>query len=237
VRIVITRPRPQAEPLAARLEAKGHACLIEPMLEIEPLPRAPLTLDGVQAIVLTSANAVPALSGKARGLPVFVVGEATAAAARDAGCARLTIAEGDARRLGRLIAARCRPGDGALLHLSGEQVREGLEEALGPAGLELRRHPVYRAHAARGLSPELRTALLRGTIGAVLLFSPRTARTFGGLVRAAGLQGGLEGARALCLSAAVAGEARALRWREVLMAESPTTEALVHLLDAQGLRW
>jgi uroporphyrinogen-III synthase len=237
VQIVITRPRPQAEPLAARLAAKGHACLVEPMLEIEPLPGAPLPLDGVQAIVLTSTNAVPALLGNALRLPVFAVGEATAAAARDAGCARVTVAEGDARSLGRLLAARCRPGDGALLHLSGEQVREGLEEALRPAGLELRRHPVYRAEAVRRLSPELQTALLRGTIGAVLLFSPRTARTFAGLVRAAGLQAGLEGAAALCLSAAVAGEARTLRWREVLMAKSPTTDALVHLLDAQGLRW
>jgi uroporphyrinogen-III synthase len=237
VQIVITRPRPQGEALAARLGAEGHDCLIEPVLEIELLPGAPPSLEGVQAIVLTSANAVPALSEQARHLPVFAVGEATAAAARVAGCCRLAVAEGDARSLGRLIAARCRPGDGALLHLSGDYVREGLEEALAPAGLELRRHAVYRAAAARILSPGLRAALEHSTIGAVLLFSPRTAPAFADLVRSSRLQGGLAGAAALCLSSAVAGEARPLPWSEVRVAARPTTDALVHLLDAPGLRW
>jgi uroporphyrinogen-III synthase len=233
VQIVITRPRPQAEALAARLGAEGHDCLIEPMLEIEPVAGAPPSLEGVQAIVLTSANAVPALSE----LPVFAVGEATAAAARAAGCCRLTVAEGDARSLGRLIAAFCRPGDGTLLHLCGDHVREGLEDALAPAGFELRRHAVYRAAAARILSPGLRAALEGRTIGAVLLFSPRTARTFADLVRSSRLEEGLAGAAALCLSAAVAGKARPLPWSEVRVAAKPTTDALVHLLDAPGLRW
>jgi uroporphyrinogen-III synthase len=237
VQIVITRPRPQAEALAVRLRAEGHDCLIEPMLEIEPLPGARPSLEGVQAIVLTSANAVPALFEHARRLPAYAVGEATAAAARAAGCSRIIVAEGDAKRLGGLIAARCRPGDGALLHLSGEEAREGLADALKPAGLELRRHVVYRAICARSLSQRLQAALRRRTIGAVLLFSPRTARTFADLVRKAGLEEGLEGAAALCLSAAVAEEVRALGWSEVRVAKSPCTAALVHLLDAPGLRW
>jgi uroporphyrinogen-III synthase len=237
VLIVITRPRPQAEALAAGLGERGHECLIEPMLEIEPLPGGRPSLAGVQAIVLTSANAVPALFESARRLPVFAVGETTAAAARAAGCERLTAAEGDAGALGRLIAARCHPGDGALLHLSGEEVREELEQALAPAGFELRRQIVYRAVAARSLSPELQMALRHGTVGAVLLFSPRTAGTLAALMRSAGLEEALGGAAALCISAAVAEEARALPWREVLIAATPSAAALVHLLDAPELRW
>lgn len=237
MQIVITRPRPQAEALAARLGAKGHACLIEPMLEIEPLPVGLPSLDGVQAIVLTSANAVPALFEEAKQLPVFAVGEATAAAARAAGCARLSVAEGDAKSLGPLIAARCHPDDGALLHLSGEQVREGMEEAVELADLELRRHAVYRAAAARSLSPGLQAALRRRTIDAVLLFSPRSAAIFTDLVRSSGVERELAGAEALCLSAAVAEEVRALSWGEVRVAARPTAAALLHLLDAPGLRW
>jgi uroporphyrinogen-III synthase len=237
VQIVITRPRPQAAGLAARLRAKGYDCLVEPMLEIQPLPAAHPSLDGAQAIVLTSANAVPALFEDARRLPVYAVGEATAAAARSAGCDRLVVAKGDAKSLGRLIAARCRPGDGALLHLSGEQVQGGLAETLKSAGLELRRHVVYRAVRTPSLSPGLQTALSRRTVGAVLLFSPRTARTFADLVQKVELEEGLEGAAALCLSAAVAEEVRGLGWSEVRVAKSPSTNALVHLLDAPGLRW
>src|SRR5690606_40522173 len=127
--------------------------LIEPLLAIEPVGGPAPDLAGVQAVVLTSINAVPALDVPAKALPVFAVGDATAAAAREAGCAVVVSARGAATDLARLIVARCRPEDGALLHLSGEEVRPALAEALTAARLDLRRPPVYRAGAAHALAP------------------------------------------------------------------------------------
>ena len=152
LQVLITRPRPQALELARRLEAQGDTALIEPLLTIERIPDAVPDLAGVQAILLTSANAVPALSEAARRLPVFAVGAATAAAAQEAGCVTVVSAEGAGADLARLVVRRCRPDAGALLHLAGEKVRPEPAAALAAAGFALRRHAVYRAAAARALS-------------------------------------------------------------------------------------
>ena len=80
--VLITRPRDQALELADRLAARGDTALIEPLLTIERIAGVAPQLDGVQALVLTSANAAPALGPWARQLPLFAVGAATAGAAR-----------------------------------------------------------------------------------------------------------------------------------------------------------
>lgn len=219
--------------LARRLEAQGHDLLIEPLLSIEPLPGA-LDLAGVQAIALTSANAAPAL-GPARHLPVFAVGEASAAAARRAGCARVEVAAGDAPSLARLIGACCRPADGAVLHLCGTEVRAGLAEGLSEAGFRLVRQAVYRARAAEALSARAREAIRRG-LDAVLLFSPRSAGIFCSLAVRHGLEHCLGDSDACCLSAAVADACRDLAWRQVRIAARADQAALVELLDAVGRR-
>ena len=160
LRILITRPIAEAQALARRLEADGHAVSIEPLLTIEPLPAA-LDLSGVQAVALTSANAAPSLAA-ATHLPVFAVGGASAAAARAAGCTRVETAGGDAASLARLIVAACRPDGGAILHPSGSEVRPGLAEALGDAGFAVRRQTVYLARPAQALSARAQAALRAG---------------------------------------------------------------------------
>ena len=68
----------------------GHEPVLAPLLKIEFLNDVPLNLNGAQAIVITSRNALRALGAhpereKATELPLFAVGEATAWAARQLG--------------------------------------------------------------------------------------------------------------------------------------------------------
>jgi uroporphyrinogen-III synthase len=233
LRVLITRPVDQARALARMLEALGHEVLIEPLLTIEPLDAVP-DLDRVQAIAVTSANAAPAL-GPARHLPVFAVGDASAAAARRAGCARVEAAGGDGPSLARLIVTACRPADGAILHLCGTEVRPGLAEPLAQAGFRFVRHPVYRARVAEAISARSRAALRQGVDG-VMLFSPRTAGTFAVLAMQHGLDRHLGDTEAWCLSAAIADACRGLSWRRVRIAARPDQAALVELLEAAGRR-
>lgn len=239
MRVLITRPLLAARALADALEARGHEVWIEPVLTIEPLPAA-LELSGVQAIALTSAHALPALERlwtdpQAAAVPVFAVGTATAAAARRAGATRVEVAAGDAASLARRIVTSCSPGDGAILHPCGTEVRAGLAEPLIEAGFRLIRRPVYSARAARELSASTRAALREG-IEAVLLFSPRTAGTFSALVRHHGLDRDLGTTDACCLSAAVADGCRELGWRRMRIAARPEQGALVELLEATDRR-
>lgn len=237
MRVLITRPTEQAEPLARELERRGHAVLIEPLLTIERMTQDAPKCEGLQGVLLTSANAAHALRGELSGLPVYAVGGATAKAAQEAGCVEVHVAGGDASHLARLVIERCRPAAGALLHLSGTVIRESLAADLEAHGFEVRRQIVYRAGPAGALSPELQAALRARAIDAVLFFSPRTAATFAKLAGGARLAGSLGHVDALCLSEAVAEACRPLTWRRVLVARRPDQTALLELLEGPGRRW
>jgi uroporphyrinogen-III synthase len=231
VQVLITRPRADAAVMAQELEARGHRVMVEPLLTIVPLADVVPALDGVQAILLTSANAVPALRGTNPRLPVFVVGEATARAARERGCEEVHVAGGDAASLARLVAARCRPSEGTLLHLCGADVRPGLAEPLAAAGFASRSQVVYRTVPASSLSKEAVAAIRRRAIDAALLLSPRTASV---LLAGHGLSGCLGRTEAICLSAAVAEPCRRLRWKAVRIAARPEIGSLLVQLEGGG---
>ena len=229
--VLITRPEDAARSLKRDLEAKGYATLVEPLLTIEPLGPMVAPSDDLQALALTSANAVPALNEEARRLPVFTVGKATAEAARAAGCARVVAGDGDAAELAALITERCRPENGAILHLSGEVVREGLREILSDRGFEVRREVVYRALPRTGFSDNLLTAWRRREIAAVLLFSPRTAEILVRLLIDSSLSSHVDTVSAICVSEATATPCRSLVWREICPAARPNRAALLRALE------
>src|SRR5215208_5601256 len=81
LRALVTRPRAEAEGLAAALAERGVAALVEPLLDIRYRSEWAPDLTGVQAVLCTSANGVRALARLCgeRALPLFAVGEASAA--------------------------------------------------------------------------------------------------------------------------------------------------------------
>src|SRR5260370_42478211 len=96
MRALVTRPRAEAEGLAAALAARGIAALVEPLLEIYYRDAPSPDLAGVQAILCTSANGVRALARLTaeRSLPPFAVGEASAAPDCEEGFNRVDSAGG-----------------------------------------------------------------------------------------------------------------------------------------------
>src|SRR5512147_1864047 len=102
---LITRPQDDAKPLAAALAAKGIDCTIEPLLQIVPIEDTTINLDGVQALLFTSANGVRAFAAKSarRDLKVLAIGEGSAAAARETGFPEVESAGGDVAALATLV--------------------------------------------------------------------------------------------------------------------------------------
>ncbi|MGO8866455.1 MAG: uroporphyrinogen-III synthase [Alphaproteobacteria bacterium] len=235
MRVLITRPLEEAQALAALLAERGIASLIDPLLEIRPLPSVELSLEGVQALIFTSANGVRAFAEREsrRTLPVFAVGARTAEVARAAGFTEVESAQGALADLARLVRARLDPRRGALLHGAGAVVKGELAELLAADGFTIRRVVLYEAVPASALQPATRAALAAGELDAVLFFSPRTAATFVSLVIAAGLAGACARLRAVSLSPAVAEEAGALAWRQSLTAVRPEQSALLACLTAE----
>ncbi|MGE5146680.1 MAG: uroporphyrinogen-III synthase, partial [Candidatus Eiseniibacteriota bacterium] len=189
MRVLITRPRADAEALAAALAADGVDSLVAPLMTIEPVDAA-LDLAGVQALLFTSANGTRTFAGKSmvRDLPVFAVGDATARAARDAGFARVESAQGAVEDLADLVRRTLDPKAGALLHAAGADVAGDLQGALGAAGFTVRRAVLYRAATADDLPAAAAAALRDGSLTAVLFFSPRGAATFVRLAAKAGVE-------------------------------------------------
>jgi uroporphyrinogen-III synthase len=233
-RVLITRPAEDAVPLATRLAALGIGSLIEPMLRIALIDGPPPTLDDVQALLVTSANGARAFAARSadRGVPVFAVGDASAAAARAVGFARVESAAGDVATLAALVRDRLDPAAGALLHVAGSTVAGELGATLGAAGFVYRRAVLYRAETAQALTAATVEALAQHALDAVALYSPRTAATFARLACRAGLGDACRGLVAVCLSEAVAAEAQALPWRAVWVSASPDQEALIAVVLA-----
>lgn len=239
-RVLVTRSMEDAAPLAARLEAEGFTVIIEPLLRIRFLEGAGPDLSGLQALTFTSANGVRAMvhavadaqgpDAKYKDLAVFAVGRATAEAARAAGFSHVTSADGDVGALARLIIGACAPAAGAVLHVAGKARAGDLMGALQGAGLDARRAVLYEAVAAQTLSDSLRRDIEADGIGAVLIFSPRTAELFVSLMTDAGLAPLARGMCLVALSPAVAEAAAVLPWGAVKVAEVPEQEALLTAL-------
>ena len=96
MRVLVTRPEEDSDRLAVCLGAIGVEVLPEPLLSIDYLDGPMLNLDGVQALLVTSANGIRALARRstARGTPVYAVGDASAGAARDVGFTDVASASG-----------------------------------------------------------------------------------------------------------------------------------------------
>jgi len=231
MRLLLTRPRDESDALAALLATRGHRALVEPLLDVVYRPDAALDAEGMQAVLLTSANGARAVAGRAEllALPAFAVGAATADAARAAGFARVESADGDVEALAALVKGKLRPADGALLHVRGSEVAGDLAALL--AGFEVRPAVLYEAKPAEALSPAAQAALRAGEVDGVLLFSPRTAASLVRLAEAAQLQASFAQMTAFCLSEAVAAAAKPLPWRRLAVAARPEQNALLELLE------
>ncbi|MGE0597200.1 MAG: uroporphyrinogen-III synthase [Hyphomonadaceae bacterium] len=216
--VAITRALPGAERTAARVRAFGAAPILAPLISIVACAYD-TNVDGAQALLFTSASGVRAFpNARARtSMPVLTVGDATAQAAREAGFADVSSADGDARALAALAQARLDPAAGKLIHISGDHVAGDLSGALAAAGFRVERRIAYAARAALAPPPAFSQPL-----DLTLFHSPRAARIFVGLGAP-----GAAGMSAACLSEAVAEEARKAPWRSVIVAPAPREDALL----------
>ncbi|RCK54133.1 uroporphyrinogen III synthase [Thalassospira profundimaris] len=235
--ILNTRPETDSGDLDTLLKQRGYDVCHAPMLSIAfpPLPadQPTINLDGVQALIFTSANGVRAFTrhSSQRDLPVLAVGDATATTARAAGFETVYSANGDIHDLAGLITRQISPDDGVLYHPAARKVAGDLGTMLAAKGYVINRQTLYEAHAATSLPQPVREGLLGGTIHAVLFFSPRTAETFVKLMESHHTKGALTNVTALCLSPAVKDRLACLKWRKIVVAAQPTQESLLLELD------
>jgi uroporphyrinogen-III synthase len=236
VRLLVTRPEPDAERTAAALRARGHAVVVAPLLRIEPIAGDEIGSRRWMAILVTSANAAPAIArhecfAELRTLPVFAIGERSAQGMRTAGFADVSSADGDVGDLARLVVKRLKPGT-ALLYLAGADRSGDLAGELSAFGFVVRTVVIYRAVTADAFLPAAAEALAAGIDG-VLHFSRRSAEAYVGAARGAGLgDDALQKPTHFCLSAQVAEPLVQAGAPDIRVAPEPTEASLVALIPA-----
>lgn len=235
LRLLVTRPQPDAEDTARQLQAMGHEAIVAPLISIA-LSGEPLAVPAdAQALLFTSANGVRAFAGRnpLRDIRVFCVGAHSAMAACEAGFSRIECANGDVGALARLTAARCAPKDGPLVHIAGRDVAGDLKSVLEAEGFTVVRLVAYAAETATALPGAALAALQAGAAQGILFYSARTAAAFREAVTQAGLAAQLRTVRAYALSDAVAAALAPLAFAAVLVAPRPQQAALLALLDSR----
>ncbi len=237
MRLLVTRPEPEAEVLAETLRKAGYKAIVEPMLVIRPIGNARLELTGVNALVVTSSNALRALSSHAdltimRRLPLFVVGAATAEAARRLGFGEVIEGGGSAETLLPVLASAFHSG-ARLLHLAGDVVAVDLATPLSRSGIALDTAVVYESVACSALSGKLVAALRQSEVDGVILMSPRTAATFVALVKQGSLTGEARRLVYFCISANTASALGDWAPDTIRVADQPDLMSLLALIDRE----
>jgi uroporphyrinogen-III synthase len=228
--ILITRPEPGASETAAQVAMLGYQPVLAPLLVVQSRGVSLPPAERVQAILVTSGNAIPLLPSTHRHLPLLAVGETTAMRARAAGFVQVSSADGDARALAALTVKCCGPDREPLLLVSGRGQGQGLASALRDSGFRVVRRTVYAAVPVAELPEQARGAIEAGGIGAVLLFSAETARQCVRLLRAASLRDAVRPIEALAISQPTAMALRALPWWRIRVAERPNQDAMLAML-------
>jgi uroporphyrinogen-III synthase len=234
---VLTRPE-SADDNALRLalQARGRHILVQPLLRTVLLASSPQDWSGVQALLATSPRAFSRISPPPPLLPVFVVGQAAARAAKAAGCQNIQIAR-DARNLAAIVRNSCPPTSGMLLYRAGRDRSRDLARMLPDHDVQLVQ--VYAAEPNHHLAPAVRRAFAANQVSHVTLHSARAARAFVTACRAAGVLPQARRVQALCLSRRIAALLQANGWRCAWGAPLPQADRLTGRLIGSRVipRW
>jgi uroporphyrinogen-III synthase len=238
--VLVTRPHPDDETTAASLRARGFEVLQAPMLRFEPVAFADDADTQYGAVIVTSANALRGIAphlaaSRLLKLPLFAVGEHTAAAARDVGFANVIPADGGAASLRELVLSSVKTKAlkkaSPLLYLAGADLARDLPGELGERGYTVVTQTTYRMSPVARLPDQVCDAFVANAVQAVLHYSRRSARAFLDAARAGGVEISALAIPQCCISPAVASVLRDAGASQVMVAASPDENALFEALD------
>lgn len=230
----VTRPMEDAGALRAQLIAQGHEVSLEPLLKIEYFHDEPIEIDDAQALIATSKNALRALAGRpeeaaCKAMPLFVVGRGTAQTAKAMGFETVIEGPSTAQALLGLIINVAEVNDGALVHLSAENVAYNLCEELRHLGYHIFQPILYRSIQVETLSDTLLRNIKSGRIEGVVLLSGRTAEAYASIMNTHEL---LDVARKMthyCLSETILGRLSPLQPINAKLSSAPNIDEMLAL--------
>lgn len=224
--ILITRPEPDASETATLVARLGFDPVVAPVLQIRPGAVAPgLQVD---AVLVTSRNALPGLPEFYRPVRLLTVGRATATRAASCGFSDVLDADGDAADLALLAQRVLKPG-ARLLVAHGRGQGDALMGNLRRLGFRVRGRRAYAAVPAPTLPEPAASALREGSLRAAMFLSAETARVFVRLLpdRLRPLVAEVD---AVAIGQTAASALAPLPWHRVRVSLKPTLDEVLALL-------
>ena len=232
VRMLVTRPDPDASETAARLAALDIETTVCPLLRFATLPASLPDPRGFAALALTSGNALRALEEGGNLAPcldlrVYTVGDRTAERARAAGFRHVESAGGAFGDLVELLAHNKPPGP--VLYPAGRDQSGDLAKSLAPHGVMVIVAQVYAMDRIAALPAAVLAGLSGGSIEAALFYSRRTAEAFVALAAPQLDSGTKRRLGMLCIAEQVAEPLLDAHFVRVGLADHPSEEAMMGL--------
>jgi uroporphyrinogen-III synthase len=245
-RILVTRAAHQAGKLSEKLRALGAESVEVPVLEIRPpanydaLDSALRNIASYDWLILTSANAVRALSQRAdqleirlsarHRLKVAAVGEATAVVAREAGLPVNVVPESYvAEALVQKLAGKT-PGRRVLLARA-EIARDVIPDALRAVGAQVHVVDAYR-NVIPEVAPELLRKALEAGIDAAAFTSSSSVTHLAEAARRAVIAFPFAGVQAISIGPITSKTLRELGWQPVAEASVSDIAGLVAAVES-----
>ena len=235
-RILVTRALHQASKLSDALCALGAEPVEVPVLEIRPpadpapLDRALRALDSYDWLILTSANAVRSIAwsnflNKIANLKVAAVGEATAAAARQAGLPVALVPETYVAEA--LVESLVGQSAGKkILLVRAKNARNVIPDALRATGATVDVVDAYR-NVMPAAAPKLLHAALGKGMDAAIFTSSSSVTHLADAARAAGIRFPFAGVSAISIGPITSQTLRELGWRPAAEASQSDIPGLV----------
>ncbi len=231
LRVLNTRPTEDAAELYKLLCELGYEVISEPLLSVRFKNLSPPAIGAFQAVLFTSRNGVRAFAytSDERRAVAFAVGDATSREAEAVGFEEVRCAAGNVKSLAALVVNQLNPRDGPLLHVSAKVTAGDLAGRLNKAGFGVEKSVLYETIPSTKLSTRTEEMFKNNEMDIVILFSPRTARTFVALLKRSELLDFCKGLVVVCLSKDVAAELYDITGISILTANEPTLEAMLRI--------
>ena len=235
-RVLVTRPEPGASATAQALRSAGFDPVVLPLTGIRPLAVPETGLSVVDAVALTSANAVrhaaEALLATIRAIPLHAVGATSAQAARDAGFAEVVAGPGDAAGLATAMGETLAPGS-TVLYLCGKVRKPDFELGLRGRGIRVIPIETYDTVPAEVTDGEV-DKLDSGRLFAVLVHSAEAAKALAALATRPAMARLFEGTHLVAISRRAAAPVEAVFAGRIVVAREPTEAAMLEALIGSG---
>ncbi len=224
VTVLVTRPEPGAFKTAQKLSALGFEVHKLPLTKIVSLSfDVPRT--AFDAVIITSPQALHNIPARLQGLPLYAVGQSSAAAARLAGFETVITSGGDVAQLIETVRTAV-PAGSRLLYLCGKVRRPDLEDALRDCALA--------AIETYDTQPIDHVAVELPPLDLVMLTSVQSASQMAKLAAQADLKSSFKSTHYLCLSQRIADGLAGVKPDNIHVTLKPDEESLLILATQIG---